>query len=50
MKATKQVHLNLDSTSVKQFKIVSINGPNALRKLVCQGMLDTEAAAPQSSV
>lgn len=45
LKATMNVEVNVLPTGLKQFKILSITGPGAVRKLVFQRMLDTEASA-----
>lgn len=47
LKASMQVDVQVLHNGVKQFKIVSVTGPGAIRKLVFQRMLDTEAAASQ---
>lgn len=47
LKASMMVAVHVLPNGVKQFKILSMNGPGALRKLVFQRMLDTETSASQ---
>ncbi len=47
LKASMKVDVQVLPTGVKQFKIISMTGPGALRKLVFQRMLDTESKASQ---
>jgi hypothetical protein len=49
-KAKMDVHVSVDPAGVKLFKVIQASGPGAIRKMVFQRMLDTEARASGKAI